>query len=268
MEIRAYAAGIVEATTLDGKLAAPPEGLTDVEPGYPIRYAEPMRPDGLEIVLGGAVKVPPAESMHDPAQRVRILHALANHELQAVELFAWALLAFPETPPAFRRGCLAILAEEQAHCGLYLERLEAHGAAFGDLPVNGHFWNKIGDIHTPLQFVCTFGLTFENANLDFAQEHIDAAATAGDDETAGVLQHVHRDEVRHVAFAWHWLREFKAPGDDDWETYLRSVAAPHGPWRARGARFDRDAREAAGLDPDFIDRLQATPPTAPGGSRR
>jgi IS4 transposase len=27
--------------------------------------------------------------MRDPAQRARILHALANHELQAAELFAW-----------------------------------------------------------------------------------------------------------------------------------------------------------------------------------
>jgi len=36
-------------------------------------------------------------------------HALANHELQAIELFAWAVLAFPDTPIAFRRGLIAIL---------------------------------------------------------------------------------------------------------------------------------------------------------------
>jgi len=29
-------------------------------------------------------------------QRALILHALANHELQAIELFAWALLAFTD----------------------------------------------------------------------------------------------------------------------------------------------------------------------------
>ena len=35
------------------------------------------------------------------------------------------LLAFPDAPGAFRRGCLAVLADEQRHCRLYLVRLGA-----------------------------------------------------------------------------------------------------------------------------------------------
>ena len=47
--------------------------------------------------------------MRDPAQRARILHALANHELQAIELFAWALL--DQLPEALQLvGGLFILA--------------------------------------------------------------------------------------------------------------------------------------------------------------
>ena len=64
--------------------------------------------------------MPPIAGMRDPAQRARILHALANHELQAIELFAWALLAFPDAPLAFRRGLVAILADEQRHLALYM----------------------------------------------------------------------------------------------------------------------------------------------------
>jgi uncharacterized ferritin-like protein (DUF455 family) len=206
--------------------------------------------------------------MHDPAQRARILHALANHELQAAELFAWALLAFPETPDAFRRGLVAILRDEQLHCALYLRRLAALGGRFGTWPLSAHFWGKVPDIHTPLQFVCTMGLTFENANLDFCREHIEAAVAAGDRETATVLERVHRDEIRHVRFAWRWLGAWKTDDERPWDAFVRSVTPPHGAARARGATFDADARRAAGLDDAFIDALAATDPTRPGGAPR
>ena len=92
--------------------------------------------------------------MPDPAQRPRILHALANHELQAAELFAWALLAFPEAPPELRRGLLRILIDEQRHTRMYIARVEDAGARFGDYPVNGYFWSKDRDDHSPLRFLC------------------------------------------------------------------------------------------------------------------
>ena len=266
--MRSFAAGLLDAPTLEGKLVPPPPNLTDLEPGLPVRYAEPVRPPLLEILPGGDVKVPRPEGFHDPAQRVRIVHALANHELQAAELFAWAVLAFPHAPAAFRRGCVAIAADEQRHCRLYLDRLEALGARFGDFPVSGHFWGKVDDIATPLSFVCTMGLTFENANLDFAVEHADAARGAGDTETAAVLDVVHRDEVAHVAFAWRWMQAFKDPEQDEWDAYVEHVAPPHGPERARGRAFDGAARLAAGIDESFVERLGAVFPTAPGGARR
>jgi uncharacterized ferritin-like protein (DUF455 family) len=267
MELRAFAAGVIEASTLEGKLAGPPARVTDLEPGIAVRYDEPVRPPGLAIVPGGHVKVPPPEGLRDPAQRVRILHALANHELQAAELFAWALLAFPQAPKAFRRGLLEILADEQRHCRMYVRRLEEMGGAFGDLPVSGLFWNRVPDLDTPLAFVCTLGLTYENANLDFSLEHVAAARKAGDEKTAAVLEEVHDDEVRHLAFAWHWMRHFKGADVGDWEAFT-SAGPMRAPERARGAVFDRAGREAAGLDAAFIDRLEGTDPTAPGGGRR
>ena len=267
MELRDYAAGILEAETLDGKLRPPPAGLTDDEPGPACRVEGPKRPSELEIVRT-RVGVPPPSGMPDPAQRARILHALANHELQAGELFAWALLAFPEMPGSFRRGCLKILADEQRHLRLYLDRLEALGGHFGDHPLTGHFWSKVASIETPLQFVCVMGLTFENANLDFAQELIEAARAAGDEATARVLAQVHDDEIGHVRFAWKWLLRLKDAEQPAWEAYCASVSWPHGPDRARGKTFDPESRLAAGLDPEFVRLLAETEPTRPGGARR
>ena len=265
--VRDYARSLVAATRLDDKLVPPPADLEldDLEPPLVIRA--PGRPAPLAITDARKVIVPPLEGMHDPAQRARILHALANHELQAIELFAWALLAFPDAPRAYRAGLVGVLADEQRHFALYRERLAAHGVGFGDHPVTGHFWGKLDHLATPLGFACAMGLTFENANLDFAGEYMAAARAAGDDATADVLARVHADEIRHVRFGWIWLGKLGG-GRDPWQVYIETVTAPLGPQRARGASFDEDARRRAGLSDEFIARLAATPARRPGGAPR
>jgi len=267
MEMRAFAAAVIEASTLEGKLASAPGQLTDSEPGIALRYDEPVRPPGLEMVPGASPKVPAPAGMCDPSQRPRILHALANHELQAVELFAWAILAFPGAPKAFRQGLANILADEQRHCRLYLDRLTAMGGTFGDYAVSGLFWRRAPEIDSPLAFVCTMGLTYEGANLDFALEHVVAARAAGDEATALVLQEVHDDEITHVAFAWRWMQVFKEAGKSNWETFV-GAGPRHAAERARGPTFDRPGRESAGMDDEFLDHLERTSPTAPGGKPR
>jgi uncharacterized ferritin-like protein (DUF455 family) len=233
----------------------------------PLVIARPGRPPALAIVPGRRARVPPIAGMRDPDQRARILHALANHELQAIELFAWALLAFPDAPLAFRRGLVAILADEQRHFALYAERLAAFGARFGDHPVTGHFWNKLDHFGSPLEFACAMGLTFEHANLDLAGDYAAAARAAGDDATADAIDRVHADEIRHVRFAWIWLKRF-ARGADPWTAYLAHVRWPLGPARARGRTLDRDARKRAGITDAFVEALARVTPTRPSGAAR
>lgn len=253
LEIRDFARSVVLTEDLDAKLAPPPAGLTDHEPGEPLRIAVPGRPPHLRFQR---VEVPSIEGFHDPAQRVRILHALANHELQAAELFAWALLAFPEAPPDFRRGLLRVLQDEQRHTRMYIARVEDHGARFGGFPVNGYFWKKTGSITTPLRFLCAMSLTFENANLDHTTEYVEAARRAGDEKTAAVIERVHLDEIEHVRFGWTWLQVFKGGGESAWDTYRSNLDWPLRPAKARGRTFHREGREAAGLDAEFIRRLE------------
>lgn len=253
-----FAHGVLTADTLEGKLTSPPARLPDDGPPIDPVPDLPGRPAGLEIATSSAKKrkVPPIEGMPDPAQRVRILHGLANHEFQAVELFAWALLKFHDAPVRFRRGLLRILAEEQEHMRLYLERIAAHGGRFGDEPLSGYFWSKVGDLTTPVRFVCSMALTFESANLDHAVELCRAAREAGDPQTAEVLEKVHVDELDHVRFGWLWLKRFKRSEQSMTEAYLDNIAWPLRPMLARGPVFHRDSRERAGLDHEFIQLLE------------
>jgi uncharacterized ferritin-like protein (DUF455 family) len=261
MEIRDFALQVLTAEDLDLKLAPPSEAvveLTDDAPGVARRERAPGRPADLRI--RGSVKIPALAGMVDPAQRPRILHGLANHELQAAELFAWALLAFPDAPPPFRRGLAAILIEEQRHTRMYRARLVASGADLGDYPVHGYFWSKIETFQSPLDFICAMSLTFENANLDHTVDYAAAARRAKDAKTAAVIDQVHEDEVEHVRFGWRWLQLFKGEGESAWQAYERSLTWPLRAARARGRSFDRAGREAAGLTPEFIRRIEESRP--------
>ena len=268
MTAHAFARALVVATELDAKLRPPPDGVTvDADGGVPERLAGPGRPAGLEMRRGRDVSVPPIEGMRDPDQRARILHALANHELQAAELFAWALCAFADAPRGFRAGLWKICTDEQRHCRAYFDRAAQLGRGPLDCPVSGHFWNQLDRLATPIGFVCTMGLTFENANLDLAAAYAAAARAAGDAETAALLDEVAADEVDHVRFAAVWLGKL-APDETALAAYQRVVTFPLGAHRARGVAFDADARRRAGLADEFIAALAAAEPLRPGGGSR
>jgi uncharacterized ferritin-like protein (DUF455 family) len=256
MELRAFALTVLQTEDLDEKLAPPPAELTDDDPGPAFRAEGPGRPVHLRIAPGGTVDAPSVEGLHDPAQRPRILHALANHELQAAELFAWALLAFPGAPKEFRRGLLKVLQDEQRHTRMYIARLEESGARFGDFPVSGYFWKKVDALTSPLRFLCAMSLTFENANLDYTVDSAEAARRAGDAKTAAVIDRVHLDEIEHVRFGWTWLQVFKGEDESAWDAFRSNLTWPLRPLRARGTTFHRKGREAAGLDPEFIRNLE------------
>ncbi len=259
MTLQEYARAILLQPDLEAKLRPPPAGLEDA-PGAPERLA-PAREERL--ALARKVKVPRVAGMGDPRQRARILHAFANHELQAVELFAWAALAFPSAPTAFRRGLVAVLADEQRHLRLYIERLEAFGVRFGDYPLSGYFWKKTDGLTSPLAFVCAMGLSFEAANLDHSLAYATAARQAGDEESAALFERIHREEIAHVRFAWRWLCRLKPPGESAWDAFVAGLTWPLRPELSLGREPDWEARARAGLAPDFLAELHKLAPDGP-----
>ena len=99
----------------------PEHWLEDLEP---IRLAAPGRPAEWTLVQRSP-KTPGRGAMVHAHQRAHLMHTLAHHELQAAELFAWAILAFPETPWTFRRGLLRLMLEELGHMALYCGHMQS-----------------------------------------------------------------------------------------------------------------------------------------------
>jgi uncharacterized ferritin-like protein (DUF455 family) len=211
---------------------------------------------------GGSQKLPAPKALREPGARALCLARFAHHELMAVELFAWALLRWPELPEALRQGFLAALADEQRHARLYLERLDAHGASLLDhAPHSDYFWLQAPAIaaspHGVQAFLAAMGLTLEQANLDFALLYRDAFRSAGDEQSAAVLQQVYEEEIGHVALAAYWMRKLDSAGRSLTPIYLEAVPFPLSPARAKARRFEVDARRRAGLDEEFIELVRA-----------
>ncbi len=263
-QIRAFCLSVLERGDLASKLAPPrtPDGspLDDDAPGPPAFIDAPARDAGLEMKVGLG-KLPRPGALTAPDARALCLARFAHHELMAVELFAWALLRWPDAPPGLRRGLLGALADEQKHCRLYLDRLEAHGASFSDFDHSDYFWKQAPAIaaspHGIRAFLAAMGLTLEQANLDFSLTYRDGFREAGDEASARVCQVVHDDEVRHVRLAAEWMRRLgEAEELDEIAAYERYVPFPLGASRAKGRRFEPAPRREAGLSPELIEHVR------------
>ncbi|MCA9493117.1 MAG: DUF455 family protein [Myxococcales bacterium] len=259
--VREVAERVLLGRTLADKLLPVGRALRD-DPGDAIRTPDrPGRP--RELAFDRSAPRARVRTLRDDRDRGVLLHALANHELLAAELFALALLKFGDAPPRLRRAWVATLAEEQEHLSAYLARMEEAGVALGDVAVSTHFWDVLAPVDDAGAFVVGMALVLEQANLDFAGHWAARFEEAGDAATAATLRQVYEDEIRHVRIGALWMRRLLGrEGESDWETFVRTSPAGLGPARARGPRVDVDARRRAGLDEDFVRRLQTA-----GGSR-
>jgi len=258
MELCQFANQILLSSSIAAKLVPLTGEATDECPDPAERVPLPARPPELQFCARReSPPMPHPDTFADARRRAVAHHIMANHELQALEVMAFVLRAFPEAPGDFRQGLARIMGDEQRHTRLHVARMAELGLTFGALPVNGYFWNKAQEFESLLDYVAGLPLTFESCNLDHTLEFEGWFRKAGDERSAGVMQAIHRDEIQHVAFGVEWLRRLKPPGQSDWDAYASSLKWPLRPEKARGKSFHRESRLAAGMSPEFVDRLEA-----------
>ena len=257
MELRQFAEKVLLSDTLDAKLERISPPISDESPGLALRIAEPTRPTNLIFApRRAAPSMPHPSTFTDRRKRAIAHHIMANHELQALEVMAWVLLAFPDAPTEFRRGLAAVMADEQRHTRMHAEHSETLGIKFGELPVNCYIWKKSQQFQSPLDYLAGLPLTFEGRNLDHTLEFEEYFEQAGDKKSAAIMKAIHRDEIGHVAFGLEWLKRLKPEGQSDWDAYVAHLHWPLRPDKSVGDTFNIEPRLAAGMSPDFIDMLR------------
>lgn len=260
MEIREFAERVLLSPALAAKLQPPKAELTDQRPGPARRYETPARPPELQFAAPRtAPSMPRGDALGDERKRAVAHHIMANHELQALEVMAWTLCAFPDAPADFRSGMAVILQDEQRHTRMHVERARTLGVEFGELPVNCYIWKKALEFSSPLDYLAGLPLLFEARNLDHTLEFATEFDAVGDARSAAMMRKIHDDEIRHVAFGIEWFKRLKPSEQSDWEAFQSHLHWPLRPSKARGDVFQTDARRAAGLSDEFINRVRDDP---------
>lgn len=261
--VEAWARAYVLSTDLAYKLTPPPAPAVWADPQpAPERIAAPGRPPEL-VQATGRIKAPKGGSLIHPEKRARLFHGFLHHELQAAELMCWAILAFPETPRAFKSGLLHIVHDEVRHMALYRGHIEALGFAVGGFPINDWFWSRVPAALTAAHFVATLGVGFEGGNLDHAPRFAEQLRAAGDPVAADIEARVGVEEIPHCAFARRWF-EHLTGAPLDFEAWRAHLPAPLSPMMMRGVPLNAEARARAGFSPAFTEALSRW--TASSGS--
>ena len=252
--VEAWARSYVETTSLAHKLDPPPAPDAWAVHADPVRLEKPGRPAELEV-RGRAEKM---RGLASPKGRARALHTFLHHELQAAELMAWAILAFPETPREFRDGLLRIALDEIRHMRMYRTHIQALGHRIGDFAVRDWFWERVPHCAGPASFVAVMGLGVESANLEHTASFAARFREVGDEEGAVVQERVGREEIAHVRFGAKWFASFT--GGLSFEEWSQALPPPLSPLLMRGFPFQRDIRLRAGQPEAFVDALEAWQP--------
>jgi uncharacterized ferritin-like protein (DUF455 family) len=259
--VERWAWDYVLSDSLQIKLDPPP--LPDAWEDAPQvrRLTTPGRPRELRVVM----KAGKTRGLAAPSGRARALHTFFHHELQAAELFVWALLAFPRTPQEFRAGLVRIALDEIRHMNAYAAHIARLGFDVGDFSVRDWFWQRVPSCENPAAFVATMGLGVESANLEHTASFAARFREAGDEEGARVQEMIGREEIAHVSFGARWFKTF-ATTSLDFETWRRALPSPLSPLLMRGKPMNRPARMKAGQSETFLDALEAWQPVNLPGS--
>jgi uncharacterized ferritin-like protein (DUF455 family) len=255
MEANDLAKQILTSSNIEDKLFTP-DIITDEILISPLIIDSPARSIDLEFKRREKKEKLPKNLLHIDENRAVCLHRFAGHELLAVEVMAYALLAFPDAPKNFRKGLIRTLLEEQEHVRLYQKALGRFGKKLGDYPLYKHFWRLVPHLNTLSSYVSVMSLTLEMANLDFAPYYGSIFEKVGDIESSNLMKQIFADEIKHVAFGYGWLKMLKNKEDNLYDAWLKSLPIIVEPKRAKGPIFIDEGRIKAGLPDDFIENLR------------
>jgi uncharacterized ferritin-like protein (DUF455 family) len=260
-DIEAWAEHYVLTRELSVKLAPPPLPRSFRANFEPVRLPAPGRPPELRPAERGE-RTPKPEALVDPHHRARALHSFFHHELQAAELMCWAVLAFADAEPEFKKGLLGICLDEIRHMNLYRERIEALGASIGSFGVRDWFWKRVPSCPDKLAFVSVMGMGLEAANLEYAPSFASRFRAAGDEASARMQERVAHEELAHVSFATRWFTRWT--GGCSFQVWAASLPPPLSPWVLRGEPIAEAARRRAGMSSEFVAALAAYVPEPKG----
>ena len=236
---------------------ATPTGAWPPSLGNQPTVEQPGRPAAPVLVPARDV---PRRRLGTEAGRAALLHAIAHIEFSAINLALDAVLRFPEMSEEYRADWLSVARDEARHFTMLADRMQSLGMTYGDLPAHDGLWQAaVLTADDVLARMAVVPRVLEARGLDVTPGMIARLKSAGDTESADILETILEEEVRHVWLGSKWFRRIcQSRRIDPKQTFLQCLEdylpghSYHG--------LNEPARKAAGFLDSELTGLRAISP--------
>ncbi|MFC3050952.1 ferritin-like domain-containing protein [Kordiimonas pumila] len=217
----------------------------------PDRPARPKRPQLLD-----PSQMPKRGKAGSESNKRALLHAIAHIELNAIDLAFDLIARFGGVMPrAFTDDWVSVGDDEARHYTLIASRMKTLECLYGDLPAHDGLWQSALDTRNSLPArLAIVPMVLEARGLDVTPKMIEQFKKSGDQVSAGILQTIYDEEIRHVAAGTRWFKYLAEKGDLDPNVWFKELVQSYFKGALRGP-FNRDARNQAGMPVSFYEPL-------------
>ncbi len=142
------------------------------------------------------------------AGQARMLHDLANIELQAMELGLRTLTELNEnTPDEFKEHLLNITLSESEHLEMCLHEIDKLGHQWGDWPIHLSLWRTTSPQDSLLDRILIVHRYLEGSGLDAGDTLFRRLMLLDCPTVKAAVHKITTDEVGHVLFGSDWYRK-------------------------------------------------------------
>lgn len=197
---------------------------------------------------------PPKKGFSTVEGQARMLHDLANIELQAMELALRGLADYPEAPDAFKEELMALTVSEAGHLKMCLEGIESLGFKWGDWPVHMALWRAVSPQDSLLDRILIVHRYLEGSGLDAGDTLIRRLeGTGGKNTIQKIVKQINYEEIGHVNFGSVWYREIcRQEKRDPNIDFPERMQALRQQLPKRVEQINRPLRTQAGFTPEEI----------------
>jgi uncharacterized ferritin-like protein (DUF455 family) len=177
--------------------------LDTLSRSQPLPVPRPGRPHKPELVDPRKV---PRRGFNSKQGLVKLAHAIAHIEFNAINLALDAVYRFRQMPEAYYSDWLRVAAEESRHFLMLKQYLEHNNARYGDFDAHNGLWEMaLKTDHDVMVRMALVPRVLEARGLDVTPGMIARLKKAGEQRLVDVLEVIHREEIGHVLIGTRWF---------------------------------------------------------------
>lgn len=188
--------------------------------------------------------------------RIRLLHAFAHIEFNAINIALDAAYRFREMPPQFVSDWLGVAADEARHFQLLEQELRQRGSYYGACDAHRGLWDMVCKTRdNVLHRMALVPRVMEARGLDVTPGMIAKFNQVDDAAAVEILEVIYRDEIDHVRIGNFWYRRLCEQQGLDVESTFRDLVGQYMDGKLRGP-FNWPARIEAGFEATELSALE------------